>query len=237
MEILPTLLGRERPRQSRSGEPHEIVVVKGAKSSDLTITAVGANRRTQRVSLEVPRSPNAAPHAIAGPTRRVETGAEVRDPSDTVNRKLSAPEYPGLGWYTRSGATPESDPWAGWLVSAYVNGSPSGSEPVSVIATGVAGGPTARLNERLVANEQTCLFVRTGRDRQRDASVFWAAAVVRPASTAEVASVVRLCHEAGVAVVAGESFGAPGHLRFSYALGPEDIERGMSRVSELIETL
>ncbi len=43
--------------------------------------------------------------------------------------------------------------------------------------------------------------------------------------------------EAGVAVVPGESFGAPGFLRLSYALGESDIERGLQRIKDLIESL
>lgn len=40
--------------------------------------------------------------------------------------------------------------------------------------------------------------------------------------------------EAGVATVSGESFGAPGHIRFSYALGESDIERGMAGIARLL---
>lgn len=43
-----------------------------------------------------------------------------------------------------------------------------------------------------------------------------------------------ILEEAGVAVVPGESFGAPGFLRFSYALGEEDIRRGVARISDMI---
>jgi aspartate aminotransferase len=39
---------------------------------------------------------------------------------------------------------------------------------------------------------------------------------------------------AGVAVVSGESFGAPGHLRLSYATGEAEIERGMERIRQLL---
>ncbi len=42
--------------------------------------------------------------------------------------------------------------------------------------------------------------------------------------------------EAGVATVSGESFGAPGYLRFSYALGEADIERGMQGIARLLES-
>jgi aspartate aminotransferase len=43
-----------------------------------------------------------------------------------------------------------------------------------------------------------------------------------------------ILEEAGVAVVPGESFGAPGFIRFSYALGKEDIRRGVSRIADMI---
>ncbi len=39
-----------------------------------------------------------------------------------------------------------------------------------------------------------------------------------------------LINEAGVAVVPGESFGAPGHLRLSYALADDDLERGVEKM-------
>ncbi len=43
--------------------------------------------------------------------------------------------------------------------------------------------------------------------------------------------------KANVAVVPGESFGTPGYLRLSYALGEDDITRGMSWIADLINTL
>lgn len=46
-----------------------------------------------------------------------------------------------------------------------------------------------------------------------------------------------LIEEAGVAVVPGESFGAPGFIRLSYALGEVDIERGITRMGQLIGSL
>jgi aspartate aminotransferase len=46
-----------------------------------------------------------------------------------------------------------------------------------------------------------------------------------------------LIEEAGVAVVPGESFGAPGYLRLSYALGETEIEKGLLRIGALIESL
>lgn len=46
-----------------------------------------------------------------------------------------------------------------------------------------------------------------------------------------------LIEEAGIAVVPGESFGAPGFIRLSYALGEIDIERGIERMGEMIASL
>lgn len=46
-----------------------------------------------------------------------------------------------------------------------------------------------------------------------------------------------LIEDAGVAVVPGESFGAPGFLRLSYALGETEIERGLSRMGAMIGSL
>jgi DNA-binding transcriptional MocR family regulator len=38
-------------------------------------------------------------------------------------------------------------------------------------------------------------------------------------------------------VVSGEAFGAPGFLRLSYAVGEEEIERGVTQIASLIERL
>jgi aspartate/methionine/tyrosine aminotransferase len=53
-----------------------------------------------------------------------------------------------------------------------------------------------------------------------------------PAEIAEV-----LLEKARVAVVPGEVFEAPTALRFSYACSREEIERGMSRVAEVLGRL
>lgn len=42
-----------------------------------------------------------------------------------------------------------------------------------------------------------------------------------------------LLEEAGVAVVPGESFGAPGFIRLSYALSDADLERGVTRMLDM----
>jgi aspartate/methionine/tyrosine aminotransferase len=51
-------------------------------------------------------------------------------------------------------------------------------------------------------------------------------------STAELATVI--LEEAGVALVPGESFGTPGFLRLSYAVGEADIDRGVDRIRRLL---
>jgi aspartate/methionine/tyrosine aminotransferase len=51
-------------------------------------------------------------------------------------------------------------------------------------------------------------------------------------TTLELAEIV--LDEANVAFVPGEAFGAPGYGRFSYALSDEDLERGITRIGELL---
>lgn len=43
-----------------------------------------------------------------------------------------------------------------------------------------------------------------------------------------------LLEQAEVTVVPGEAFGAPGHFRLSYALGDDDLVRGIERISKLL---
>ncbi len=50
--------------------------------------------------------------------------------------------------------------------------------------------------------------------------------------SAELADI--LLDEAKLAVVPGDAFGAPGYLRFSYALSAEDLETGMERLETLL---
>jgi aspartate/methionine/tyrosine aminotransferase len=52
------------------------------------------------------------------------------------------------------------------------------------------------------------------------------------ANTLELAEIV--LEEANVAFVPGEAFGAPGYGRFSYALSDEDLERGITRIADLV---
>jgi aspartate aminotransferase len=51
-------------------------------------------------------------------------------------------------------------------------------------------------------------------------------------STADLATTI--LEDAGVALVPGESFGTPGYLRLSYAVGETDIERGVDRIRQLL---
>src|SRR5438105_8318907 len=54
----------------------------------------------------------------------------------------------------------------------------------------------------------------------------------RPETTLELAEV--LLEEAGVAIVPGEAFGAPGYARLSYALGDDDLVEGLTRLAEVL---
>ena len=53
----------------------------------------------------------------------------------------------------------------------------------------------------------------------------------RPQTSEELAELV--LDEAKVAFVPGEAFGAPGYVRFSYALGDDDLVEGVSRLASL----
>ena len=54
----------------------------------------------------------------------------------------------------------------------------------------------------------------------------------RPTTSAELAELV--LDEVGVAVVPGEAFGTPGYFRLSYALGDDDLAKGVSRMGDLL---
>ena len=54
----------------------------------------------------------------------------------------------------------------------------------------------------------------------------------RPTTSAELATLI--LDEVEVAAVPGEAFGPSGYLRFSYALGDEDIVEGIGRVKKLL---
>jgi aspartate/methionine/tyrosine aminotransferase len=43
-----------------------------------------------------------------------------------------------------------------------------------------------------------------------------------------------LLEEAGVAIVPGEAFGAPGYARLSFALGDDDLVEGVQRIAKLL---
>lgn len=46
-----------------------------------------------------------------------------------------------------------------------------------------------------------------------------------------------LIEESGIAVVPGESFGSPGHIRLSYALSDHELERGVARMVSMFDSL
>jgi aspartate aminotransferase len=50
----------------------------------------------------------------------------------------------------------------------------------------------------------------------------------------DVQLVNKLLEEAGVATVPGSVFSGPGHIRLSYAVSPDEIERGVARIGEAL---
>jgi aspartate/methionine/tyrosine aminotransferase len=52
-----------------------------------------------------------------------------------------------------------------------------------------------------------------------------------PTTSAALADLI--LDEVEVAVVPGEAFGTPGHLRLSYALGDDDLVEGVTRIQKL----
>ena len=54
----------------------------------------------------------------------------------------------------------------------------------------------------------------------------------RATTSAELATI--LLEEAYVATVPGEAFGAPGNIRFSYALSDDALDEGLQRVARLL---
>jgi len=61
----------------------------------------------------------------------------------------------------------------------------------------------------------------------------------RPVDGQTVASSLELCalllDEAKVALVPGEGFGAPGHVRLSYALSDDELEEGLARIVKVLQ--
>ena len=55
---------------------------------------------------------------------------------------------------------------------------------------------------------------------------------VKVTDTLELASVI--LEQAKVAIVPGEAFGTPGYARFSFALGDDDLGRGIERIADLL---
>ena len=55
---------------------------------------------------------------------------------------------------------------------------------------------------------------------------------VVPTTTSELAEII--LDQARVAIVPGEAFGTPGFARFSYAMGDEDIVKGIGRIAQLV---
>jgi aspartate/methionine/tyrosine aminotransferase len=63
--------------------------------------------------------------------------------------------------------------------------------------------------------------------------------LTRPVAGRTVATSLELCavllDEARVALVPGEGFGAPGHVRLSYALSDDELEEGLARITAVLQ--
>ena len=61
----------------------------------------------------------------------------------------------------------------------------------------------------------------------------------RPVDGRRITTSVQLCNllldEAVVALVPGEGFGAPGHVRLSYALSDEELQKGLTRIVDVLQ--
>jgi aspartate aminotransferase len=61
----------------------------------------------------------------------------------------------------------------------------------------------------------------------------------RPVAGRAISSSLELCavllEEAKVALVPGEGFGSPGHVRLSYALSDEELEEGLARIIKVLQ--
>lgn len=111
-------------------------------------------------------------------------------------------ERPGERRQAAAGQLPVPMLVVGWRVPA----GPDDDVALGVISALLTGGPAGRLSHRLIAAEGTCVFARTGRDRQRDGTMFWAAAAIRPGadSSAVEASLVSEVERLAAEPIAGE---------------------------------
>ena len=91
------------------------------------------------------------------PTRGPEPNAERRG---TAAGELPVPVLV-VGWQARADA-------------------PADAAALDLLSALLSGGAGGRPSHRLVEVEQSCLLTRTGHDRRRGATMFWAAAALRP---------------------------------------------------------
>ena len=65
------------------------------------------------------------------------------------------------------------------------------------------------------------------------------ARLARPVDGHRITTSLELCtlllDEAKVALVPGEGFGAPGHVRLSYAVSDDELQRGLTRIVDVLQ--
>lgn len=61
----------------------------------------------------------------------------------------------------------------------------------------------------------------------------------RPVNGRTITTSLELCNllldDVKVALVPGEGFGAPGHVRLSYALSDEELQKGLTRIVDVLQ--
>jgi len=89
---------------------------------------------------------------------------------------LKLPESTGERRQTVQGDVPVPILAVGWRASPDA----ADDAALELMAGVLSGGPTSRLPRNVVADQQACLFARASSDRQREATLFWVAAALRP---------------------------------------------------------
>lgn len=117
----------------------------------------------------------------------------------------------------------------GWRVPAGGADDAAALDLLSALLTGAGEG---RLTRRLVEQEGSCLIARSGRDRRRDATLFWTVAVARPGqdSAAVERSLIEEVEGLAAEPVAGETLdGARRRLEVAMLLGRQSAsDRGQA---------
>jgi len=132
---------------------------------------------------------------VQGMLRR--TVESIGGKGDASPPALKLPESTGERRQAVAGDLPVPILAVGWRVSPDAGDAAA----LELMAGVLSGGPSSRLPLRVVGDQQACLFARAARERQRDATLFWAAAALRPGADSAavekslIAEIERLAEE------------------------------------------